>query len=54
MRGRGTVPSDMLTNTMAAGLLGPVDAASPHVAVPRGDRPTCEDHMAGWPQKETS
>src|SRR5262245_7952656 len=46
MRGRVSVPSGMLTDTMAgrgvSGLLGPVHAARLHVAVPRGDRPTCE------------
>jgi hypothetical protein len=25
-----------------------------HVAVPKGDRPTCKDLTAGWPQKEMS
>jgi hypothetical protein len=58
MHGRVSVPSGMLTDTMAgrgvSGLLGPVDAASLHVAMPRGDRPTCEDHMTDWPKKETS
>jgi hypothetical protein len=32
----------------------PVQAASPHAAVLRGDRPTCEDLTAGWPQQEMS
>ena len=29
-----------------------VHTAGFHVAVLRGDRPTCEDLTAGWPQKE--